>query len=445
MSLLHRLRAQWPLWLLVAAVLLHLAMMASLFWGYLDSWFYAADRVPQALDFFSIYEAGHSVLEGRSMYRFNFFSGFAEAKAPYFSPYRYVPIFAYGPGVLFNALPPWRAYWGWVAFNELLLVANAYVTWRIAGKSVWGVVGAAMWFAFSPYYLEMYQGQFSFVMATTLLYTAIGLMHSRELLAGVSWAISLVTKSTTLILTPLLLRMGWWRALLAGAALAAVNIPYFLWRPGDFEFFVRASVNDSVDKPLYREFLYTPADHGLLAFFQNTALSFKPDATNVPSVLPVSLTLAVVFASLTVTFLGRRADRLLLFATWASAFFLFGGWVPEYHYVMLLPVLVLLVGHRPAFRLPALAVFVALALPTPYWLLNHVWNSDPVPAPFVLDPLQEAWPAWGVIFYHAVKPVATLALWAYLVAVQWREGIELERVPQLWSTVQGRLRLRMGE
>jgi hypothetical protein len=429
------LRDQWPYWLLVAAIVLHLAMMGSLFWGYLDTLFYASDRLPHAFDFFAIYEAGQSVLLNRSVYYFSWLGG---TRAPYAARYGYVPFFAYAFGVPANALPPWSAYWAWVALNEVLLVANAFVTWRAAGRSSWGVIGAAMWFAYTPVYVELHQGQFSLLMATALLWLGVGLLQKREVLGGVSWAASLVIKSTSALVGPLLLRVGWWRALLIGAAVSAVNIPYFIWRPDDFTIFWHGSVlNNSIDSSTLSNYLYVPVNHGLLAFLDNTILTFQD---SVPRRLPAALATLIILPSFAVTFLGKRPDPLLLFAIWTVSFFLFFGWVPEFHYVMLLPVLVLLVTHRPAVRPLVLAVFVVLALPTPYWLLNHVWNTAPAPPGNLLDTLQRTWPKWGVVVYHAWKPVPTLILWAWLVVAQLRTGVSLHACRQMLSTVRQRLR-----
>ena len=124
-------------------------------------------------------------------------------EAPYSVAYRYVPAFAYMFAAPVSAAPPWWAYWGWVAFNELLLVANAYVTWRIGGRGRWGLIGASMWFMFTPFYLHQYMGQFTFLMATALLWAGIGVVRGREIVAGVPWLASLITKSSTALLSPL--------------------------------------------------------------------------------------------------------------------------------------------------------------------------------------------------------------------------------------------------
>jgi len=427
----------WAVVILVAAVMLHVAMMGSLFWGYLDQLFYASDRVWQALDFFSTYEAGHKALQGVSVYKFDPFFQSDSERAPYYSAYRYVPVFAYGFGAPMNALSPWNAYWGWVACNELLLVLNAYGTWRLGGKTAWAAVGAAMWFVFTPYYVEMYQGQFSFLMATLLFWAAAGLMQRRELFAGASWGVSLIAKSNSIVLAPVFLRVMWWRAIALSIGLVALNVPYFISRTSDLEYFWRASANDMYREQTLRPLLYTAADQGLLAMIENVILTVNETAANVPHALSLSLAPAIVLVSLAVTFLARNPDRLLLFSMWVSTFFLFHGWVPEYHYVMLLPVFVMLVVHRPALRAPALIAYVALALPTPYWLVNHVWNTAPILAPKIVDSLQASWPEWGVVLHHAAKPVPTLLLWAWLMVVQCRAGLGFE-----WLTEQRDAALR---
>ena len=419
-------------WVVVVAILVHVLMMASLFWGYLDPLFYPVDRSRQALDFFAIYEAGHRAIQNVPVYEFHISS--SSLAVPYASPYRYVPVFAYAFGVPANTMPPWWAYWGWVAFNELLLVLNAYVTWRVTPDRAWRGITTAMWFVFTPFYVELYQGQFSFLMATALFWTALGLLHGRELQAAVPWAVSLVTKSSTALLAPLFLRIGWWRALTLGSGFVALNLPYFIWRPDELRLFFEDSFGSLFREAPLRYSEFWPGHLGGLSLLKNSLLTLDSSATATPAAYTVILVGCVVGLSLLVTFASQRVDALKLLATWMSAFFLFYSVVWEFHYVMLLPVLVLLVGHRPSARPVALVVFLLLAVPTPYWLLNHVWNTGPVEPPRIVDTLQDVWPMWGVIFYHAAKPVPVAVLWAYLAVSQMREGLTLAwfEAPVTW-------------
>jgi hypothetical protein len=148
-------------------------------------------------------------------------------------------------------------------------------------------------------------------------------------------------------------------------------------------------------------------------------LTFDADATNLPAgVVPVVVAV-IIGVSLAATFLGRRVVLVELFALWMCVFFLaYTAW--EHHYVMLLPALVLLVALRPRARPLALAVFVLVALPAPYLLVNAATDSS-LPPPGSLVTVQEQWPAWGVIAQHSMKPLPVLVLWSYLV---WKSFAE---------------------
>jgi hypothetical protein len=165
---------RWQALIIGVAIAVHLAMMGSLFWGYIDPLFHSTDRSTQAVDFFAIYEAGDLALRGEDLYNVRLVD--EESDVPYFSGYRYVPMFAYVAGIPAHVLSPWNAYWAMVAINELLLVVCALLTWRLSRGTVWGAVAVAMWLTFKPFYVEQIMGQFSFLMATLLFVTGIGIV-----------------------------------------------------------------------------------------------------------------------------------------------------------------------------------------------------------------------------------------------------------------------------
>lgn len=415
-----------PYLLLAVAIAFHVLMLGSLFWGYFDQVLYSAERSTKAVDFFAIYEAGHHALHGESLYKLAL-----PQAAPYASPYRYVPSFAYLIGAPLNALGPWNGYWAWVAFNELLLVINAYATWRIGRRGMWGIVGAAMWFAFPQYFLELYLGQFSFLMTTLLFWTAAGLLRNDERFGGTGWVLSLLAKTNSALVAPALLRQGWWRAVVVGGlALALASGPYFLWQRDDGPEFVRVNFTGAYSARTWRVQQYWPAQHGLTDFVENTDLAIDQDAVSSPASYNIAITMVVLATCAAVTLFARRSDPLVLFAIWDASFFLFYKDVWEFHYLMFLPPLVLMVTSRPALRPAALALFIALAIPSPYWPLNHVFNTQQIPPPDFFDPIQSAWPAWGVVVYHAWRPVPMLLFWVYLVVVQCRSGLGLDWLTQ---------------
>ncbi len=160
-------------------------------------------------------------------------------------------------------------------------------------------------------------------------------------------------------------------------------------------------------------------------------MTLDSTASGVHAAIPISVIAVIACLSIAATLLPRKTDRLALYAIWLSTYFLvYGAW--EHHYVMYLPVVVLLVALRPAVRPWALLTFAFVALPTPYWLLNNVWNTSAVPEIGSLVSIQEAWPAWGVVLHHASKPMPVLALWGYLVFQQLKNGVRVPAISAAW-------------
>jgi hypothetical protein len=113
------------------------------------------------------------------------------------------------------------------------------------------------------------------------------------------------------------------------------------------------------------------------------------------------------------TFRRGEPDVVGLFALWSAAYFLVYDDVWEHHFVMLLPALVLLVALQPAYRLPALIVWVLVAVPTLYGPFE-AFLSDRPPEELLLDP-ELYWPKWAGVVYHATKIVPVAVLWGMLV------------------------------
>ena len=92
-----------------------------------------------------------------------------------------------------------------------------------------------------------------------------------------------------------------------------------------------------------------------------------------------------------------------------TAYFLLYHHVWEHHYVMLLPVMVVLAMRHESWWLCAL--YLLLALPTPFYLI------DPHGQVAIVDAMR--WtpirPLWQDLLYHASKAVPALLLYAVLV------------------------------
>jgi len=400
-------RENWPRIAFAGAVALHVVMLASLWGGYFDL-FHDTDRYPRGIDFYSVYQAGDALLHGRSIYDWPAPPGVV----PISFPFRYLPFVAYAIAAPLNAFSPERAYWIWVVAIEGMLAVSARLAYRLAPEPAWGWIAAAMWFAFTPLYLELYMGQFSFLMALLMLWTATLVLGARENVAAAPWAASLVVKTNSALLGPVLLRLRQWRALAAGAiALVVLNAPYFAFRPGDGRRFWDINFSDYWETPENQLRSVNSGDLGLSSFVRSVWLAFDDGAADTPGWLTLVIVLGILSIAVFATFRGRaRPD--VLFALWLSTYFLVYSDVWEHHYVMLLPALAIVVARRPDLRILALAVFVMVALPTPYWLFERFLSDRPPDARLVAP--EFFWPLWARITYHASKAVPVLLLWGAL-------------------------------
>ncbi|HNU36525.1 MAG TPA: hypothetical protein PKJ15_07990, partial [Methanomassiliicoccales archaeon] len=154
--------------LLLVGLAVHWLVLFSLPTGKLNPLFHDAARSPgHGLDFYSIYQSGHNVLNKMSAYygvrehRY----GSQHQVVPYFSGFRYLPVYAYTYGVFLNVLPPQQSYWMWIVMVEGLLIACIVLTFRLTRHSGKPYRYIAIWLLYSPYYIELYIGQQSFVTA----------------------------------------------------------------------------------------------------------------------------------------------------------------------------------------------------------------------------------------------------------------------------------------
>jgi hypothetical protein len=320
----------------------------------------------------------------------------------------------------------------WVACTELALLACIALTWRSVRDRDRRARLAAMWLCYTPYLLELYMGQFSFVQGAlvfAMLVLALRAARPRVVepreaeLNGAqprgaawqrplgwafdgAWIGSVLWKQNTALFAPLMIRLKRWRSLvLLALAVLLTSLPYFARYPGSLDAFSR---NFRGEPPWFQL--------GNLGFRQLVfdAMWSLGDVLGVelPQIAYAGAQSAVVLVfvalSLALLALDRRPDVVLHISLWMSVYFLIYHHVWEHHYVMLLPVLVALVMRRESPLLWAL--YILLALPTPFYLI------DPRGQVAVLDAMR--WtpirPLWQDLLYHASKAIPALALYGWL-------------------------------
>jgi alpha-1,2-mannosyltransferase len=221
------------------------------------------------------------------------------------------------------------------------------------------------------------------------------------------WVTSVLWKITTVLIAPVLVRLGRWRAIVVAAALGVITtVPYFLIFPAHLADFVRNNAGGRV----------VGHELGNLGFRQ---LLFAVLATAGASpAMQAAAQLAIVAAALAaavwVTGRVRRLALVPALALWITVFFLVSPQVWEHHYVMLLPALVGLYAWRSS-RLVAI-IWLLLALPAPFGFIglqpaiaaNHDLRA------FALEP------AWQPLLQHASKALPALVLFGYCLRATWQ-------------------------
>lgn len=388
-----------PRIVLGAAVALHVVLLALSLGGSLAPLYNdATHRLGRGEDFFCFYQAGRNALAGESIYH--------DFKSTYVVPYwgasgfRYLPIFAYTYGILFNVLPPWSAYHAWVAILECLLLFDVFLTMRRfpGTRPLLLAIASAMWLLFFPMFLELHMGQMSFFAGSLLFFMAMAL--ERGGLRGMddAWVVSGLTKTSSAILLPVVLKLGRWRAIallvLVGGLSSAV---YFALRPDDLKVFLSFNLGSSFLSTLHAGHL------GLRALLLDLDSGFGWFGAQLRPAIWIVCGSVVVVSSLA-TWLAPREKTIEVMALWMTTYFLVYKDVWEHHYTMLLPFLVLVFLRGPSSKV--LVLFVLLAVPTPFRFFD---------VPGIADP-QGFWNRWVSVAYHASKILPTILVYLLLCA-----------------------------
>jgi hypothetical protein len=246
-------------------------------------------------------------------------------------------------------------------------------------------------------------------------------------LGDAAWITSLLVKANSVLIAPALLKAGRWRLVVAaGVVVGAMALPYFLVAPGSFELYAR-NVTDGLTADAL------PGNLGLPALVATVILRLggswptgEVDLLDLPPALtdairlPLTiLSLVIGLATVILTIRTNRRHVIELILAWTLVHFLVYKHVWEHHYVMAIPVFVLLYrGLAGPDRIrvgPRLfwVSFWIMALPTPFVFI------DVASAP--IDPLSE-WSTPAALAFHSGKPLAALALYLGLFTALWAAG-----------------------
>jgi len=438
--------------LLTLAVLIHAAMLIGWRWQmplvpyFFDSTVLSGGR---GLDFYSIYQAGYNARNGTDVYEGD--PAKIQVVVPYFTPYRYLPVVAYTVGLLLSLFSSLTAYKIWVVVIELTLLLCVLITYRRARDPDLFARLAFMWLCFTPFYLELFMGQFSLVQGALIFgmlliaekeqatkderrWTDDGRRTTEEerkeedtansAISAVKfdalWITSVLWKINTIIFIPVFMRLRRFRAIIISIIIVATTtIPYFLIFPTHWHDFVTNNFGNGVTGHElgnlgFRQFIF----ECLAALNASPALQRFVQPTIIVIVIGLALALTFYLPRSKTSDLGLRTSNFTtssfilhpssLLSLWLLVFFLVSPQIWEHHYVMLLPILVNLYRQKPNWIVGL--IWLALALPTPFGFigLQPVIAANHDLRAFPLEPV------WQPLLQHASKALPTLLLFIYL-------------------------------
>ena len=387
---------------LIASIIIHLLFLASLEYHFLDKYFNdASHRYGKGCDFFILPQSGQDYRDGHGLYQ----RRHPNRIVPYvYSVQNYHPAVGSSLGVLLSHLPAWTAYWLWVVKHELFMLLNIYLTFQITpNKRIFPYL-ASMWLVFTPYYLELFMGQFTYNIATAVM--ILTYLHVKTKWgSGLIWGLSLIGKPITITLLPVYLRERKFKTIIgAGILYLALTIPYYYELPG-LEF-----------KPLHMPY-YKNLENQLLTPYRG---QYSGHSGNFGFQLPLWIMSesdfvmkwfvrgVLIIGSLAVLFGGKDFTHNL--AIMISSYFLTYRNVWEHHYVLMIPVMVLLANkyHKHTKTIIFLAaIYVWLAMPSIFVFLD-------TPNSGLRDP-HVTWDKNTRITYHLFKVSAIIILYTWLV------------------------------
>ncbi|MEK7485054.1 MAG: hypothetical protein AABZ60_12065 [Planctomycetota bacterium] len=388
--------------------LIHLVFLCSLYGGWLNPFFCdSTHRAGQASDFFTHYQASYNYWQGKSLYKK--LTDQPDKVVPYcYREFRFFPSSAFLVGGLITLFSPWNAYIFWIILNELLLGFMLVYVWKLCPARFH--YAFLLTLGFTPYYVELYMGQFNFVVAFSLFFLGYAFLKKSRLLLAFSFYGTLFIKYYGIIFLPLFL---WKRQIfvLFGFFLGMILAfgPYFMKYPEDLALLreTHAIGGSHAGNLGMRAFLYVCGDlltqTRIPRQLPNYTLSEPVDPQSRPFVSRFLYDYLWIFCFVLLCWRTIHGDQqfLILLTLWTLFFFLLSKDVWEHHYVVLIPIFCLLnAQYDLTWRKWC---FFFIAIPTPFWGLDvsiPIANIDPEPY----------WTGAEVLIYHSAKILPTLVL-----------------------------------
>lgn len=382
--------------ILILCLAAHIAVVSSVTFQQQDTtvlrpFFYDSLRPGPGADFFALYHAGVNIRRGVNPY-----DKTPDGITPFFFGYRYLPALAYLAQPL-TWMSPAMAFLMWILCLEILLFYFIYLLYQKMKNTGWFLLAASSLLLSTPFFLEVYMGQFTFVATVLCL---IALMKAKPVSKGIYLALSIFLKPHTIIAMPAFLgeRKGLVTVIAASVAVL-VSVPIFLLHPDQWESFFGPNMNPIMAAGV--------GNYGLIELlhmiFQNLHIDFMLNAM----IAFANIFRWVILVPTVLLVLFSKAPHILKGGVLLLAHFVSYSHTWEHHMsgVCAIAALLLCCQNLPRWFYAGVSIcLVALALPTPFYFFFTRLPSD------FSDP-SLGWPSYALYMVVISKVLPTLALY----------------------------------
>jgi len=346
-------------------------------------------------DFYSVYNAAINLRRGIDPY-----SGSPDGITPYKYPFRYLPAVAvvFQP---FTLLPPKVAWVTWILGLEILLAALVVSLWRRIPPLRTRLVTVGALLVSSPYFLELYMGQFTFA-AVALL--SLALLYPAR---NPAYGVSVLLKPFTLAAVPALAAQPrtWRHAVWAFAGVLAMSLPYFMAFPEQWTVFYTSNFTATSS--------FDAGNFGTLKFLSMLSDDLHVQPLGLPWTIWVTGLRMTLLAGTALLVIYSRCDSVVagVVALLLGHFLTFPD-VWEHHLSAVCVLAAMQIedrSHRGLTIAPLLVSLVLLALPSPFA------QFDAEKDPSIWDP-SASWPLH--MRYLLVLPKVAPCVLLYVIAVR---------------------------
>ncbi len=393
-------------YLLIAGLLVHLLYMTSLGTGIINEFFYDSSHFQkgQASDFFVFYNASRLLLKQKSIY------GSQDADTPHmYGRYSYIPTFVFLTAWI-GFFKPYASYILWIVLIETSLIASIILSLKWKKKHGFQISDnflVFLWLIPSPYYLELFMGQNTFLFAFLLFVFLL----SQDLFRGrwigfISFSLSIISKIASIIYIPLFFRKKQYAIILAPLVFTAVTSAFYFTVMDTARVTIQGSSsyvseNIKTGKSIYKMPMAAKADKTDETVHIKSPVNFsvrlprgiyitlnhilkKPQSLYYPQVPGFSslfynitgsidlfrLSAIIMWIAVYSLLMFRPGDYILDFSLLIMLFFITFTFIWEHHYTLLIPFMVLIIIREPSVRLPMVAAYLLVSAPTPFMLYN---------------------------------------------------------------------------